>query len=230
MGKPHDTSLVSALERIHSMHIDVNMRHYKLLGVYFDEYLSFDKQTQHICAKISRANFFIKRASNLLSKKSLRSLYFALIHPHLLYCINILSCTSNGNISRIATLQKKSIRIITKSSYNEHTALLFQNNKILPFDKIIYQARLQLMHSIVYNYAPSSFENIFQQNLTRGNDYSLRNSEDFTVPYARIELFKKTPIYILPKTWNECGNFRFYNNKTTFQIALKNHLLESITS
>jgi len=139
MGKPHDTSLVSALERIHSMHIDVNMRHYKLLGVYFDEYLSFDKQTQHICAKISRANLCIKRASNLLSKKSLRSLYFALIHPHLLYCINILSCTSNGNLSRIATLQKKSICIITKSSYNEHPALLFQNNKFYLLIKLYFK-------------------------------------------------------------------------------------------
>ena len=84
------------------------------------------------------------------------------------------------------------------------------------------------MHSIVYNYAPNSFVNIFQQNMSRENDYNLRNSDDFTVPTARIELFKKLPIYQLPKIWNECGVFRFYNNKTTFQIALKDHLFDSI--
>jgi hypothetical protein len=54
-----------------------------------DEYLSFNKHVSHICAKITRSIFCIKRAANFLSLKSLKSLYYAMIHPHLLYCINL---------------------------------------------------------------------------------------------------------------------------------------------
>ena len=74
---------------------------------YFDEYLNFDKHSSFICAKLARSLYCIKRVSNKLSKKSLLSLYYALIHPHLLYCINILSCTSKSNLLRIQKMQKK---------------------------------------------------------------------------------------------------------------------------
>ena len=47
-----------------------------------------------ICAKLSKSIFCIKRAANKLSLKSLRSLYFALVHPHLLYCNNIITWSS----------------------------------------------------------------------------------------------------------------------------------------
>ena len=41
------------------------------------------------------------------------------------------------NITRLEKIQKKAVRIITKSSYNAHTTPLFINNKILPVIKII---------------------------------------------------------------------------------------------
>ena len=83
------------------------------------------------------------------------------MHPHLLYCINILACTSTKNVNRILKLQKKAICIITKSNINEHTAPLFTNTKILPFDKLILQRKLLFMHAIHYNYALKSFADSF---------------------------------------------------------------------
>ena len=118
IGIENDTSKIFKLERVYLENHNSENRTYKLLGVFFDEYLNFDRHISYICAKLSRANFCIKRASNKLSLKSLKALYFALVHPHLLYCINIISCTSAKNISRIVKLQKKAIRIITKSKSN----------------------------------------------------------------------------------------------------------------
>ena len=95
IGLPNNHSNIFKLERVYNDNPNIEHKSYKLLGVYFDEYLSFDKHCSYICAKLSRSIFCIKRASNKLSLKSLRSLYYALVHPHLLYCNTILNCTSS---------------------------------------------------------------------------------------------------------------------------------------
>ena len=85
------------------------------------------------------------------------------------------------------------------------------------------------MHSIEFNYASSSLIDLFPKNHSRDTNYLLRNTNDFIVPFARIEAFKKIPLYSLPKLWNEeIGDLRFQHNKITFQIALKDHLIESL--
>jgi hypothetical protein len=43
------------------------MKSFKLLGVFFDEHLSFNKKISHIAAKLSRANFLLRRVNNFVS-------------------------------------------------------------------------------------------------------------------------------------------------------------------
>ena len=63
--------------------------------------LSFDHYCAHVCAKIAKSNFIVNRAKYFLPHSSLRTLYFALIHPHILNCLPIYSCTSAKNITKI---------------------------------------------------------------------------------------------------------------------------------
>jgi hypothetical protein len=150
---PHP-DLITALERYHNNHKNKNCRQYKLLGIHLDEYLSLDYHVDNICNKINTSLYCIKQAKNTLSLHALKRLYYALIHSHLTYYP---SCTSKNNINRITKVQKKAIRVITHSRYNDHTAPLLINLGILPYDKITEQSKLMFMHSIEYNYAPRAF-------------------------------------------------------------------------
>ena len=107
IGKPEDPLLITPLERIFNEHPNIESRTYKLLGVQLDETLSFKTHIETTSKKISKSIYCISRAKNLLSNKSLKSLYFALVHPHLLYCINIYSCAAPLNLKRLVILQKK---------------------------------------------------------------------------------------------------------------------------
>jgi hypothetical protein len=225
LHKEEDPDLITTIERIYNDSPITENRSFKLLGVYFDEFLSFDKNTDVLCAKLSRANFFLRRISHTISLKSLRCLYFALFHSHLIYCLNISSCTSQSNLNRINILHKKAIRIINRAKYNAHTAPLFKQSSILPFDMQVKYNKLMLMHSIRYNYCPSSLNDIFTVN-ANNNDHNLRHVEDFIVPHPRIELFKKLPHYTLTETWNKSGDLIYYNNKITFMYALKYELTQ----
>ncbi len=156
--------------------------------------------------------YFINRAKHFLPLSALKSLYFALFHSHILYCPSIYSCTSQSNLKKISNLQKKIIRIITNSNFREHTLPLFASLNILPLEKLILQRKSILMHSFYYNYGPSSFNLVWSSQATRNPDLNLRNANNIILPYPRIDLFKKMPLYSLPKTWNELNDIKFQHN------------------
>jgi hypothetical protein len=116
--------------------------------------------------------------------------------------------------------QKKAIRIISNSGYNAHTAPLFNSLDILPLAKVITQAKLTFMHSVYYGHAPTSFANTWQTQAQRNPDLNLRNATDIYIPFPRIDLFKRLPLYSLPNTWNSHDTVRYYANRTTFKYAL----------
>ena len=166
IGKPYNPNLVEPLERIYNNHVSPSLRNYKLLGVLFDEYLNFDQHIQYIAKKMSRSLFFMNRAKKILTTKSLKMLYYATVHAHLLYCPIIMSCASQSALNKLKVIQKKAIRSLSNAKYNEQTAQLFLTHQILPFEQIIEEAKLKFMHSVCYNYC--------QQSLTEYGNLMLR--------------------------------------------------------
>ena len=75
IGEPDDPSMIFKLGRIYNEHPIKNERTYKFLGVYLDEYLSFDTHCGHICNKLAKSNFILSRVKNILPLKSLKTLY-----------------------------------------------------------------------------------------------------------------------------------------------------------
>ncbi len=93
---------------------------------------------------------------------------------------------------------KKAIRIITSSTYNAHTAPLFIQHNILPYEQLITYSQLMFMHSIEYGYASCSFENTWPKNIDQNGNRELRNANDFVLTQPRNETFKKSfMLYLL---------------------------------
>ena len=224
----NDPLLITPLERYHDNHPLPECRAYKLLGLHLDEHLNFNHHTNFLCNKLTRSLFCIRRAKHLLSCAALRSLYFAFIHSHLNYCPNILSTNSQQNFNRIKLIQKKAIRIVTNSDYTAHTYPLFAQLQILPYEHIIKQAKLLFMHSVVHNYSPLSFSNIWTRNSVNQGHRQLRNADDFMLPQPRTELFKKSLLYTLPLEWNKMDENKLNPNRTSFKTAIKYKLLNEI--
>jgi hypothetical protein len=73
LGYVTDPLLVSPIERVHN---NGNEKSFKLLGVYFDEYLSFDAHIN----KLSKSLYCLNKVKNFVSVVALTKLYFALVH------------------------------------------------------------------------------------------------------------------------------------------------------
>ena len=127
-----------------SIEIDNNaIEHVKetvFLGVILHEHLSWKPHILSVSRKISKSIGIIYKSSFCLPKTSLRSLYYSLVYPYLLYCVSVWGSTYQSNLNRIIVLQKKIIRIISKVSFDAHTGVLFKEQEILKFSDIyLYQ-------------------------------------------------------------------------------------------
>ncbi len=67
IGKPVIPDLIYPIERIHN---EGSMSSFKLLGVLFDEYLTFDDHISHLCSKIFKSLFCINRIKNFVDQKT----------------------------------------------------------------------------------------------------------------------------------------------------------------
>jgi hypothetical protein len=61
----------------------------KFLGIYIDEFITWKTRIAQVNSKLSRAIFAMKQLKYTLPIDTMRTLYFALIHPHLSYGILI---------------------------------------------------------------------------------------------------------------------------------------------
>ena len=72
---PFNPYFVSELECIHSNIDNPSSRSYKLLGILFDEHLSFNYHIDLLKSKLSKALFCINRVKNFVPLKTLKTLY-----------------------------------------------------------------------------------------------------------------------------------------------------------
>ena len=207
----------------------------QFLGVYFDPNLNFQFHIKTIVSKLSKALYILRSAKNLLTKKSLKAIYYSIFHCYLVYCVPIWSCTSQKSINNLFVMQKKAVRLISGSRYNAHSEPIFKELGILPLNKIIEFFNLQFMHNFVQGFLPISFNNVWVTNEERRPENShhiLRNSSALTIPFTRLSTLSKHPLVNLPKTWIEFNNenIKILRNKLEFKFELKKHFLSELSA
>jgi hypothetical protein len=199
-----------------------------------DPQLNFKFHIKSIEKKISTGLYFLRTAKNKLTKKSIKLLYYSLIHCHLIYANHIWSCTSQSNLNVLIKLQKYAVRIVSAAGYNAHTEPLFKANRILPLPQLTQYFKLQFMQQYKHGLLPKSFSGEWASEGDRLEDQEqgrmvLRNMNlnDFTVPFSRLASTDRFPLSSFPKAWNSLDNveIKSIRCKSDFNAKLKEHLL-----
>jgi hypothetical protein len=212
----------------------------RFLGLLIDADLKYTSHVNKIKNKISTGLFFLRKAKNFLTLKGLKSLYYSLIHSHIIYAIHIwATCCNLGIFNNIFNQQKKAIRIIHNAAYNAHTENLFKSSKILPLPKLTTFFQLQFMQQFSNGFLPNSFVNLWITREARREfensgapRYLLRNSDDLYLPPARLKTTEKAPFYIFPRLWDSFPNqdIKITRNKSDFNTKLKKYYLDELES
>ena len=171
-------------------------------------------------SKLSIGNGVLYKLRQFIPQNILVNLYYSYLQSYLNYSLLNWSSTSSANLECLRVKTKASIRIITFSKKNEHTAPLFKQLKILSLDKLIEFNQAIFMWKMSNNYIPQPLRDKF---IKRPN-----NNSFFTPPPER-EYEKLDISYSCPKIWkslpNKLKNIRFLN---TFKIQMKLKLLNEV--
>ena len=215
----------------------------KFLGVYFDPKLNFKFHVKQLVSKLSRALFILRSVKTILSPAALRTIYFSVFHCHIIYAIQLWSCTNEGSLKVIFLKQKQAIRVINNSKYNEHTEPLFKKSAILPFFDLALFFKLQVIQQYSQGFLPLAINGTWQRNSERNLERQdeeeggvarglrvLRNEDDFYVPFSRLVSIDKLPLISFPTIWNNFHehDLKLVRNKLQFNSKLKLHFLNKL--
>ena len=195
------------------------------LGVILDENLTWKPHIAHVSRKISKSIGVIYKSSFCLSPSSLRTLYFSLIYPYLVYCISVWGSTYSSNLNRhIYSQEKVYIRIISKSSYDAHTEPLFKALRILKFADIYKFQVGKMMFLFRKGLLPSAFCNMFPLRNTF-HSYNTRTCEHFHVASYRTNIRYFAIRFQGPKLFNSFdSSLKNANSISSFKTQLRTFL------
>ena len=153
----------------------------KFLGVKIDNHLKWNDHCKSLCSRLASSLYILRNVKHTLPTRIMKTLYYSFFYSHLQYGVLLWgSSTTAENINRICVMQKKAIRIVTNSNYNDHTAPLFKELNILNIDDIIKVELAKYMYKFTNNILPLELTKF----LKRGNEihgYATRQENPISI-------------------------------------------------
>ena len=160
------------------------------LGLTIDETLSWKTHIQNTSNKISKTLGILNKLKHTLPEHILKLIYNSLILPRIYYC----NLAWGHKPDRIIQLQKKTVRIITKSKYNSHTEPLFKKLNLLTVKDIHTLSKLKFFFKLENNLLPPYFWiYMFSANKTR-----TRSKDPYQQLIPKTTIFSETIRFSLP--------------------------------
>ena len=179
---------------------------YKSLGVQIDESLNWCPHINSISKKISAGIALLKRVSHFIPFDTRVNMYKALVMPYFNYCSAVWgSIDKELADKRLINLQKRVIRIVSRSSFDAHTNPIFVSLRILKFEDIIKLQIGKVMYLYKNGLLPVSFNDMFLLNCDI-HSYNTRNKNSFRLPYCRTNVRKFSLRFQGPKIFNSLSS------------------------
>ena len=184
---------------------------FRYLGVVLDNKLLFRNHINTLERKIARSIGIIAKLRHYVTISILRKLYFASIHPHLLYGAIVWMSIYKSYLNKLTSLQNRALRLITNNiTHNQHparTPSLYKQLKILKVaDLYSYQVAF-FMHKFSNNTLPSSFSKYFLKSKEVHKLGTRQNvSSNFNVPRYNTARLQRLIKYRGDKIWQSLSS------------------------
>ena len=191
----------------------------RYLGVYIDYNANWKTHITYISKKVKRSIGILSKLRYFISTKILLSLYYALVEPFLNYCIIAWGGTYRTTLQPLFILQKKALRIITFTSFNEYSSPLFKDLRVVKLFDII--ALAVFMYKFHNKLLPPVFDHYFNP-VRNVNSYNTRLSSKMTyaIPKARTNYGIFNIRFQGAKVWNDISD--------DLKLLLLKHLKEKL--
>ena len=134
----------------------------KFLGLFIDEQLIWEYHIKHCQTKVSQGIYALNMSKHILMRKSLMTLYYALlVQPYLQFGLLLWGHAYKKHFNRLEVAQRKAITAITGAKYNESASQLFKTIGVLKLSDMLQVSMLQYMHRFVKDDVPAPLLEMF---------------------------------------------------------------------
>ena len=210
----------------HISHVDMT----KFLGIYIDTNLQWKTHTHHVKQKISSGLYALNRLKHTLPSRTLKSLYFSLIHSYLDYGCILWGNSFSKFLKPIQIQQNKAVRAIENLRYNESVANSLQKLGILNLAKIHTLHTNTYMHKLNLKQLPTNLKKTFEPYTAPTHNYNTRGSNRnlYLNPIIHSDVGQRSIIVNGPKYYRSLPtDLKSHNNICHFKSDLKAYLLSS---
>ena len=172
---------------------------FNFLGIILDQHLNWNEHINHTSITISRYVGIFCKLKHYLPLYILRTLYNSLVLPQLTY--RILAWGTNQ--LHLFKLQKKAIRIVTNSKFNEHTEPLFKALNLLKLEDLYKLSILKFYFKYCHNLLPFHFQNFNLLQRSEIHSLNLLCKTMLNTPKTRTKLAEGSLRCTLPKLINK---------------------------
>lgn len=172
----------------------------KFLGVHIDEHFTWETHIKHCKTKTSQGVFALNMAKRIISETNLKTLYYSLVQSHLQYGIHLWGNAHQKYIKPLFITQKKCIRAVTNSRYNETSLPLFKRLGILTLHDLYNQQIASFMYKFVNELVPSPLLDVFEYHGDIHTHFT-RARTDPRAPNANSDIMRRSFLYTAPTVW-----------------------------
>ena len=193
--------------------------------MYLDQHLTWKNHIDFI-AKKGKSNWNNQQITFLPFNKNFIIINYTLVYPYISYCNIVWSSTYPSNLNRIFLLQKRVVRIISKTTYLAHTAPLFRKLNILDIFSVHSLAIGNFMFSYHQRLLPPSFSDIFITS-SQVHSYNTRSAPHYRSHPCRTNIKQLTILHQGPSLWNSLpSSIKLSLTITSFKKSLKKFLID----
>ena len=202
----------------------------KFLGIIIDQHLEWKYHIDMCKKKISSGNYVLKSLKNSLTTSILTTIYYSMIHPYISYGLMLWGSAYKSYLHMIEILQKKAIRNVHKTKYNEHTMPLFRSSKILKIEDMYKLQLLMFMFSYYRNILPSPLYSLFTRNCDVHDHYT-RCRKDPRAVARNTHIMTTSFICKGPELWGALSqNTKESKSLSSFKKQIKNIHINTYTN
>ena len=195
----------------------------KILGVYLDEELNWNRQVNEVNKKARYAAINLQRTNQLLPFKSRMTLYNGLIASHFNYADTVWSGCSAQNQNKLQRTQNMAVKSMLGLKRRESSEEALKTANLLTLNQ------KRKIHEAVYikkglaGKLPTAINNEYNKQLSLKNNRS-RDKVILTIPKHRTQHYENSPLYRTIKTWNSIPQEIKDKETTAFKQAYQRHL------
>ena len=158
-------------------------------------------------------------------RKSLMTLYYALVQPYLQFGLLLWGHAYKKHFNRLEVSQRKAIRAITGAKYNESASQLSKTIGVLKLSDMLQVSMLQYMYRFVNDDLPAPLLETFVYHRDV-HTHATRHQNDPNPPKANSNLLARSFICKAPIIWmNQNQSIRNANSKSTFKRIIKKSMI-----